>query len=107
MRSGSEIPVLSPWELKRETAATVARAFELGYSMVDTSGDYGTQRGIGKALQKHANERPSLFIVTKIEETDDAYQAVKKNLAELGTEYVDLILMHQRESGRLRLRAER
>jgi diketogulonate reductase-like aldo/keto reductase len=97
LRSGQEIPVLGlgTWQLRRETAATVARAFDLGYCMVDTSGDYGTQPGVGKALQKHAHERDALFVVTKVEETDDAYAAVKKNLAELGTEYADLVLIHR------------
>lgn len=97
LRSGQEIPVLGlgTWQLKRETAATVARAFDLGYCMVDTSGDYGTHPGVGKALQKHAGERDALFVVTKVEETDDAYAAVKKNLDELGTPYADLILIHR------------
>lgn len=111
LRSGSEIPVLGlgTWQLKRETAATVARAFDLGYSMVDTSGDYGTQRGVGKALQNHADERASLFVVTKVEETDDAYEAVptsamriKYRTAAEGQPRHAL----ERESGRLRLRAE-
>jgi diketogulonate reductase-like aldo/keto reductase len=97
LRSGRKIPVLGlgTWQLRRETAATVARAFDLGYCMVDTSGDYGTQPGIGKVLKKHAHARDSLFIVTKVEETDDAYVAAKKNLAELGTEYANLILIHR------------
>jgi 2,5-diketo-D-gluconate reductase A len=97
LHSGREMPVLGlgTWQLTRETAATVDRALELGYCMIDTSGDYGTQPGIGKALRNYRDDREAIYVVTKVEETDDAYEAVKQNLAELELEYADLVLIHR------------
>lgn len=95
--SGNRMPVLGlgTWELTRDTAATVARALELGYPMIDTSGDYGTQPGIGEAIRHTGADRDSFYLVTKVEETDNAYRATHKNLGELGLEYADLVLIHR------------
>src|SRR5439155_13450029 len=55
LHTGSPMPILGlgTWQLTEDTAATVEDAFRLGYRMIDTSGDYGTQPGIGEAI-KHA-----------------------------------------------------
>jgi diketogulonate reductase-like aldo/keto reductase len=73
----------------------VLQALEAGYRMIDTSGDYHTQRGIGDAIRAYGAPRESLFVVTKIEDTDDAYEATKRNLAELKLDYADLVLIHR------------
>ncbi|MBE0429323.1 MAG: aldo/keto reductase [Thermoleophilia bacterium] len=86
---------LGTWQLTRDTAGTVAYALKLGYPMIDTSSDYGTQPGIGRAIKKSGVGRGSIYIVTKVEETDDAYARTKSNLRELGLEYVDLMLIHR------------
>src|SRR5690606_28109413 len=39
--------------------------------------------------------REEVFIVTKVEETDDAYDAAQRNLDELRTPYADLMLIHR------------
>lgn len=97
LRTGNEIPVmgLGTWQLTIKTADTVAYAIEHGYRMIDTSSDYGTQPGISEALQKSTIPRDQLYIVTKVEETDDAYERTKSNLKELGLDYVDLMLIHR------------
>src|SRR3990170_3138565 len=97
LHSGNRIPVLGlgTWQLTDDTAATVARALELGYPMIDTSGDYGTQPGIGEAIRRSGVSRESFYLVTKVEETDNAYHATRRNLAELELEYADLILIHR------------
>ena len=97
LSSGSRMPVLGlgTWQLTRETAATVVRALELGYPMIDTSGDYGTQPGIGEAIRNTGAERDAFYLVTKVEEDDNAYRATHTNLSELGLEYADLVLIHR------------
>jgi 2,5-diketo-D-gluconate reductase A len=97
LRSGRRMPAigLGTWELTEGTAEAVRDALRVGYRMIDTSGDYGTQRGIGKALRAGGTDRDSVFIVTKIEEDEDAYAAVQRNLAELGIDYADLVLIHR------------
>lgn len=97
LRSGNSMPVmgLGTWQLTQDTAETVATALDLGYAMIDTSGDYGTQPGIAKGIDMSGADREAFYIVTKIEETDDAYQATKDNLEELELDYVDLVLVHR------------
>jgi len=97
LRSGNEMPVLGlgTWQLTRDTAATVAYALDLGFRMIDTSGDYGTQPGIGKAIEDCGLERDKLYVVTKIEETDDAYEATRENVQQLKLQHADLMLIHR------------
>jgi 2,5-diketo-D-gluconate reductase A len=95
--SGNEMPKLGlgTWQLRHQTAETVLQALEAGYRMIDTSGDYHTQRGIGDAIRAHGAPRESLFLITKIEEHDDPCEATQRNLAELKLDYVDLVLIHR------------
>jgi 2,5-diketo-D-gluconate reductase A len=86
---------LGTWQLTNDTVDTVAYALELGYRLIDTSSDYGTQPGIGEAMKNSTIDRESIYVVTKVEETDDAYERTKANLKELNLEYVDLMLIHR------------
>lgn len=97
LHTGAVMPALGlgTWQLKHHTAATVLQALEAGYRMIDTSADYHTQRGIGDALREFDGDREDVFIVTKIEDTDDAYEATRRNLAELKIDYADLVLIHR------------
>src|SRR5262245_11574487 len=92
--SGNQMPLLGigTWQLRHHTEQVIAAAIEAGYRLIDTSRDYHTQRGIGDALRADGVERGSIYLVTKVEETDDAYEAVLANLAELRCEYADLVL---------------
>jgi diketogulonate reductase-like aldo/keto reductase len=97
LHTGRKMPVLGlgTWQLTIDTAGTIAKAFELGYRMIDTSGDYGTQPGIGEGIKRSARPRGSFYLVTKVEETDDAYEKTRQDLAELQLEYADLMLIHR------------
>jgi 2,5-diketo-D-gluconate reductase A len=97
LSTGREMPVmgLGTWQMSLAPAWTIEHAFELGYRMVDTSGDYGTQPAVGEAIATSNLPREDIFVVTKVEETDDAYEATARNLEELGLDYVDLMLIHR------------
>jgi diketogulonate reductase-like aldo/keto reductase len=97
LRTGSSMPIiaLGSWELNKDTADAVLAALSNGYRMIDTSGDYGTQPGIGKGIKQSGIPRREIYLVTKVEENDDAYEAAKKNLRELQTAYADLMLIHR------------
>jgi diketogulonate reductase-like aldo/keto reductase len=97
LHSGRRIPLLGlgTWQLTDDTAATIRAALELGYRQIDTSGDYGTQPGIGEGFLRSGIKRTDLYVVTKVEETDNAYDAARKNLNELQMEYADLVLIHR------------
>jgi 2,5-diketo-D-gluconate reductase A len=82
---------LGTWMLTSQTAARVSNALASGYRMVDTSADYLTQSGIGKALRAAGFPREEIFVITKVEEDDDGYEATRKNLAEMKLEYADLV----------------
>src|SRR4051794_12869378 len=97
LASGRRMPVLGlgTWQLTLDTAGTVGHALDLGYRMIDTSGDYGTQPGVGEAVRRSSVPRAEIFLVTKVEEDDDSYEASQRNLDELGLDYVDLTLIHR------------
>ena len=97
LRTGNRMPVLGlgTWQLTRETAGTVEAALALGYRMVDTAADYGTQPGIGEGFRRSGVERSDFYLVAKVEETDDAYEATRRYLGELQLAYADLMLIHR------------
>lgn len=86
---------LGTWELTKDTAGTVEEAFRLGYRMIDTAADYGTQPGIGEAIGRSGVDRDSIFLVAKVEQNEDAYEATARNLDELGVDRADLMLIHR------------
>jgi 2,5-diketo-D-gluconate reductase A len=96
LRTGAHMPVLAlgTWELTQDTATTVAHALDIGYRMIDTACDYGSQSGIGEAIRQQG-AREDVYLVAKVEETDDAYRATKKYLGEIGVDYADLMLIHR------------
>lgn len=97
LRSGSAIPVigLGTWQLTEDTADKVAYAIELGYPLIDTSSDYGTQPGIGKALDQTNLSRNKIYIVSKVEEIDNAYDRAVSCTMEMGIACADLMLIHR------------
>src|SRR5688572_33280907 len=97
LRTGRSMPVLGlgTWQLNDDTAGTVEEALRLGYRMIDTSGDYGTQPGVGEALRRTDVARDEIFLGTKVEEDEDAYEATRRNLDELGVPHADLMLIHR------------
>lgn len=97
LHTGNAIPVmgLGTWQMKKDAVGTIRYALELGYPMIDTSSDYKTQHGIGEGLKEGKISRLSIYITTKVEETDDAYERTKSNLNELDLDYVDLMLIHR------------
>jgi 2,5-diketo-D-gluconate reductase A len=97
LRTGREMPVLGlgTWMLTSHTAASVQHAFELGYRLVDTSADYQTQGGIGKAIHNYGQPRESLFVTMKVEPEENGYDATRRNLEEAKLDYADLVLIHR------------
>lgn len=97
LHTGRTMPImgLGTWQLTDDTAGTIEDALHMGYSMMDTSGDYGTQPGIGEGLRRSGINRDKVYIVTKVEEDENAYEATQKNLDELRISHVDLILVHR------------
>ena len=100
LKSGATIPAvgLGTWEL-RGGVETVMTALELGYRLIDTAVDYGTQPAIGEAIRRSGIPREGIYLVTKVEETEDGYEATRDRLGELGLDYADLVLIHRPPPG--------
>lgn len=97
LHTGRRMPLLGlgTWQLTHHTADTIAAALKLGYRLFDTSGDYKTQGGIGDGLRRSNAARDDFYLVTKVEETDNAYEATRRNLRELQLSHADLMLIHR------------
>lgn len=96
LNSGHHMPIIGfgTWQLTDTAADTVKQAIELGYRLIDTSGNYGNQKQVGQGISRSSVDREELFIVTKVEAHDEPYQASKDFVSELGLDYADLILLH-------------
>ena len=98
---GVEIPSvgLGTWRLTGERCRTSVRtALELGYRHVDTAQEYGNERQVGNALRNSDVAREDVFVTTKLgrgnRAYDDVIRSTEESLAKLGTDYVDLLLIH-------------
>lgn len=81
-----------------DTAALVGEALTVGYRHIDTAEMYGNERGVGEAVRAAGIDRGDVYITSKLNngfhEPDDARRAFEGTLAELGSDYVDLFLIH-------------
>lgn len=79
-----------------EAEASVFRALECGYRLIDTANAYVNEKAVGRAMKKSGLAREQIFLETKLwpsfYEQDDA---VEKTLQRLDTDYIDLLLIHQ------------
>ncbi|MBD3307130.1 aldo/keto reductase [candidate division KSB3 bacterium] len=81
-----------------EVENAVKWALELGYRAIDTATVYGNERGVGKAMQASGIPREQIFLTTKLWNEDQRqkrpFEAFNESLERLGTDYVDLYLIH-------------
>jgi 2,5-diketo-D-gluconate reductase A len=80
----------------RSAYEAVRRALEVGYRHIDTATIYRNEREIGRAVRDSGVPREEIFITTKLppERSGRERQTVAGSLSALGTEYVDLWLIH-------------
>lgn len=101
LRSGTLIPQLGlgTWPLDDDGAArAVETAVSLGYRHFDTAENYRNERGVGEGLRRSGLDRSEAFITTKFNKewhsVDGVRQAAEASLQRLGTDYIDLLLIH-------------
>ena len=77
---------------------TIKSALANGYRLLDTAKLYENEADIGSALKKLGVKRQDVFITTKLGSShqgkEKAVAAIEKSLADLGTDYIDLFLIH-------------
>ena len=81
-----------------EVATAVEHALRAGYRHVDTAAIYKNEEGVGEGLRRSGVAREDIFLTTKMWLTDirggTHRQALETSLRKLGTDYVDLYLLH-------------
>ncbi|PSN19397.1 hypothetical protein C7271_07520 [filamentous cyanobacterium CCP5] len=95
------IPLLGfgTYQLSGDNAvAMVEHALRVGYRHIDTAQMYGNEAEVGHGILASGLPRAHVFLTTKIWPDNfapqDLTQAVNQSLQQLGTDYLDLILLH-------------
>ena len=83
----------------KETERCVSDALAVGYRAIDTAQAYYNEEGVGAAVAKSGIPRDEIFLTTKvwISNAGDkkAAASIDESLRKLGTDYIDLLLIHQ------------
>ena len=98
---GNSIPQLGygVWQIEDNGAAdAVGTALEAGYRHIDTASIYGNEVGVGRGIAASPVPREDIFLTTKLWNSDQGFEkaiaALDASLERLGTDYVDLYLIH-------------
>lgn len=80
------------------TERCVTDALKVGYRLIDTAQCYGNEKQVGVAVKKSGIARDDIFITTKLWGTrgySDTVKSIDGSIKALGTEYIDLMLIHE------------
>ncbi|SPJ23782.1 aldo/keto reductase [Palleronia abyssalis] len=80
------------------TADLVRAALAEGYRHIDTAQAYGNEESVGQGIRDSEVPRDQIFLTTKIlparHDAESFRLAAEESLQKLGTDYVDLLLLH-------------
>ncbi len=91
------------WPMRgRQACEAVRRALQAGYRHVDTATMYANEDEVGRAVRDSGVPRPEVFVTTKLRASDAGrtQQVLAASLRALGTDYIDLWLVHWPPRGR-------
>ena len=102
LSNGVEIPWVGfgTWQTPDGDTAVnaVKQALVSGYRHIDTAAAYRNEGSVGQAIKESGVAREDIFITSKLWNEDRGYENTKKafenTLKELGTDYLDLYLIH-------------
>jgi diketogulonate reductase-like aldo/keto reductase len=81
-----------------EVINAIHYALDAGYRHIDTAAIYRNERGVGEAIKSSAVKRGDIFLTSKLWNGNQGYDSAKKaleaSLERLGTDYLDLYLIH-------------
>ncbi len=84
--------MLSPQDAEN----SVREALKMGCSLVDTANAYVNERAVGRGIKTSGVKREDVFLSTKLWPSEyENEHAVEETLERLGTDYVDLLYIHQ------------
>lgn len=99
LNNGVEMPLvgLGTYQLSPDEAqASTTFALDNGYELIDTANAYVNERGVGRGMRASTKARENIFLETKL--WPSFYRsatAVDETLERLGTDYIDLMILHQ------------
>jgi len=101
LNDGNTIPQVGygTWPLRGEDAAVaVSAAIAAGYRHIASARRYDNEQGVGEGIRRSGIDRADVFVTTKFDGEfqgeDRAVPALHESLRLLGTDYVDLLLIH-------------
>ncbi|MGW9405366.1 aldo/keto reductase [Arthrobacter sp. NPDC055585] len=101
LRNGLELPAIGmgTWPMDDAQAAdAVTTAVEEGYRLFDTAENYGNEAGVGEGIRRSGIARSEVVITSKFNKRWHSRDGVRRAFAasaeKLGTEYIDLLLVH-------------
>lgn len=102
LSNGIEMPQIGfgVWKIPfNQTAKIVTSAIKNHYRLIDTAKQYGNEEQVGQGIKDSGIEREQLFLTTKIfngdqGDIDKLRNAFNEQLKKLGTDHVDLLLLH-------------
>lgn len=100
LSNGVEIPAVGygTYLTSEKDDGTVAAALAAGYRHFDTASFYDTEQALGDALKAAGVPREELFLTSKLWKDEMGYEnalaAFERSLQKLGTDYLDLYLIH-------------
>jgi 2,5-diketo-D-gluconate reductase A len=81
-----------------DTVQAVTTALEVGYRHIDTAEMYRNEHGVGEGIRASGLSRDEIYITSKLNNAshrpDDARRALHQTLSEIGSDHVDLFLIH-------------
>jgi 2,5-diketo-D-gluconate reductase A len=103
--SGIAMPMLGfgTWQLQGQLAYEATRhALQVGYRHIDTATIYRNEEQVGRAIADSGVDRADVFVTTKLPpgNAGRARATIQESLKALGTDYVDLWLVHWPPRGR-------
>lgn len=79
-----------------EAENSVREALKMGYRLIDTANAYVNERAVGRGMNESGVKREDIFLSTKLWPSEfENENAVEETLERLGTDYVDLLYIHQ------------
>jgi 2,5-diketo-D-gluconate reductase A len=96
---GGSMPLLGfgTWQIRGRRAYDAVRtALDAGYRHIDTATMYGNEAEVGRALRDSGLDRRDVFVTTKMPPSSAGQEraTLTASLRALGTEHVDLWLVH-------------
>src|ERR1700744_624043 len=109
LRDGVTMPMIGfgTWQIRGHTAYESVRvALEVGYRHLDTATMYRNEAEVGRAIRDSGLDRADVFITTKLPPGNAGREraTIDASLHDLGTDHVDLWLIHWPPRGRASLR---